>query len=47
MIISSRKFLLFLEALTGIDSIIPDPFFIGGGAMSTSKGGFFKSTCRF
>ncbi len=47
MIISSRNFLLFLETLTGIDSIIPDPFFIGGGAMATSKGGFLNVHADF
>ena len=37
--ISSRSFLLFLETLTGIKSLLPDPYFFGGGAMMTSKGG--------
>ena len=37
--ISSRSFLLFLETLTGIKSLIPDPYFMGGGAMVTNQGG--------
>jgi|694.fasta_scaffold17958_2 Rps23 Pro-64 3,4-dihydroxylase Tpa1-like proline 4-hydroxylase len=40
--ISSRSFLLFLETLTGIKSLIPDPYFMGGGAMMTGKGGFLN-----
>lgn len=36
--ISSRSFLLFLEALTGIKHLIPDPYFIGGGAMTAGPG---------
>ena len=40
--ISSRSFLLFLETLTGIKALIPDPYFMGGGAMMTGNGGFFK-----
>ena len=47
MMISSRNFLLFLESLTGIESIIPDPFFIGGGAMTASKGGFLNVHADF
>jgi Rps23 Pro-64 3,4-dihydroxylase Tpa1-like proline 4-hydroxylase len=47
MLINSRKFLLFLETLTGIESIIPDPFFIGGGAMTTGKGGFLNVHADF
>jgi len=47
MLINSRKFLLFLEALTGIESIIPDPYFIGGGAMTTGSGGFLNIHADF
>ena len=28
---NSRQFMLFLETLTGIDNLLPDPYFIGGG----------------
>jgi Rps23 Pro-64 3,4-dihydroxylase Tpa1-like proline 4-hydroxylase len=38
-VLSSRSFLLFLETLTGINSLIPDPYFMGGGAMVTNTGG--------
>lgn len=47
MLANSRKFLLFLETLTGLESIIPDPFFIGGGAMSAGKGGFLNVHADF
>ena len=40
--ISSRSFLLFLETLSGIKSLIPDPYFMGGGAMVTAHGGFLN-----
>jgi Rps23 Pro-64 3,4-dihydroxylase Tpa1-like proline 4-hydroxylase len=40
--ISSRSFLLFLETLTGIKSLLPDPYFMGGGAMMTGSGGFLN-----
>lgn len=36
---TSRNFLLFLETLTGIEALLPDPYFIGGGAMMTGRGG--------
>lgn len=35
---ASRQFLLFLETLTGIDGLIPDPYYIGGGAMTAGRG---------
>jgi 2OG-Fe(II) oxygenase superfamily len=35
---SSRRFLLFLEALSGIKGLIPDPYFVGGGAMTAGRG---------
>lgn len=40
--VNSRSFLLFLETLTGISSLLPDPYFIGGGAMATGPGGFLN-----
>jgi 2OG-Fe(II) oxygenase superfamily len=36
---NSRPILQFLEALTRIEGLIPDPHFIGGGYHETSKGG--------
>lgn len=47
MMLNSRNFLLFLETLTGINSIIPDPFFMGGGAMMTGRGGFLNVHADF
>lgn len=35
---ASRQFLLFLETLTGISHLIPDPYYIGGGAMCAGRG---------
>jgi Rps23 Pro-64 3,4-dihydroxylase Tpa1-like proline 4-hydroxylase len=40
--LSSREFLLFMETLTGIDCLIPDPYFFGGGAMISEKGDFLN-----
>jgi 2OG-Fe(II) oxygenase superfamily len=36
---NSRPVLQFLEGLTGIDGLIPDPYFQGGGFHETSRGG--------
>jgi len=47
MLTNSRKFLLFLETLTGLESIIPDPYFVGGGAMTTGTGGFLNIHADF
>lgn len=35
----SRPFLLFLESLTGIEGLIPDPHYLGAGYHETSPGG--------
>lgn len=43
----SKPFLLFLETLSGIDCLLPDPYFIGGGAMVTGKGEFLKIHADF
>lgn len=40
--LNSRQFILFVETLTGIDNLIPDPYFIGGGAHLVGRGGFLK-----
>jgi 2OG-Fe(II) oxygenase superfamily len=42
LMIASREFILFLEKLTGIDCLIPDPYMIGGGAMMSGNGDFLK-----
>lgn len=36
------EMLLFLEGLTGIEGMIPDPYFGGGGLHQTQRGGFLK-----
>jgi hypothetical protein len=43
----SRQFLLFLEAISGIESLIADPYFIGGGAMVSGPGDFLKVHADF
>ncbi|WP_040260891.1 2OG-Fe(II) oxygenase [Pseudomonas massiliensis] len=37
---NSAPMLLFLESLTGIQGLIPDPYFTGGGLHETKSGGF-------
>lgn len=37
--LNSRAFLAFLEEMTGIDGLIPDPYFAGGGIHVVSNGG--------
>jgi hypothetical protein len=38
-ILNSRLFVQFLEELTGIDGLIPDPYLIGGGLHMLARGG--------
>jgi hypothetical protein len=40
--LNSSIFIDFLEALTGIQGIIPDPHFVGGGLHQIERGGFLK-----
>ena len=37
--LNSRPFLLFLETLSGIEGLIPDPYFMGGGIHKVANGG--------
>ncbi len=37
--LNSRPFIAFLEELTGIDGLIPDPYFIGAGIHVVANGG--------
>ena len=37
--LNSRPFVMFLEELTGIDGLIPDPYFAGGGIHMVANGG--------
>jgi hypothetical protein len=36
---NSRAMLQFLEGLTGIEGLLPDPYFVGGGYHETTRGG--------
>ena len=36
---NSRPFIMFLEEMTGIKGLIPDPYFLGGGIHKTLTGG--------
>jgi Rps23 Pro-64 3,4-dihydroxylase Tpa1-like proline 4-hydroxylase len=44
---NSPRMLEFLEALTGIDGLIPDPYFGGGGLHQIVRGGFLKVHADF
>ena len=44
---NSRQFVLFLETLTGIGNLIPDPYFIGGGVHISGTGDFLKIHADF
>ena len=44
---NSRQFVLFLETLTGIDNLLPDPYFIGGGMHVSGPGDFLKIHADF
>ena len=37
--LNSANFLSFLEAMTGIKGLLPDPYFVGGGFHETRRGG--------
>lgn len=43
----SSRFCQFLEALTGIEGVIPDPHFEGGGVHEMARGGFLKMHSDF
>lgn len=36
---NSAPFLAFLEGLTGIDNLLPDPYFVGSGLHQAERGG--------
>jgi Rps23 Pro-64 3,4-dihydroxylase Tpa1-like proline 4-hydroxylase len=44
---NSATFITFLEVLTGIDGIIPDPHFEGGGLHQIQRGGYLKMHVDF
>src|SRR5262249_32533251 len=45
--LNSSAFVRFLEELTGIPHLIPDPYFVGGGLHQIEKGGFLKIHADF
>ena len=45
--LNSQPFLEFLSTLTGIDNLIPDPFFDGGGCHQIQPGGMLKIHADF
>ena len=45
--LNSSVFINFLENLTGIDGIIPDPHFEGGGLHQIERGGYLKMHVDF
>lgn len=45
--LNSSTFITFLEILTGIDGILPDPHFEGGGLHQIERGGFLKMHVDF
>jgi len=44
---NSRQFVLFVETLTGIESLLADPYFVGGGAHIAGRGGYLKVHADF
>ena len=44
---TARQFLLFVETLTGIDNLIPDPYFIGGGVHLSGRDDFLNIHADF
>jgi hypothetical protein len=45
--LNSSRFLTFLEKLTGIEGLIPDPYLEGGGLHQIERGGFLKIHADF
>jgi Rps23 Pro-64 3,4-dihydroxylase Tpa1-like proline 4-hydroxylase len=45
--LNSATFIEFLEHLTGIEGLVPDPHFIGGGLHQIQRGGFLKMHVDF
>ena len=44
---NSRAFVFFLEEMTGIKGLIPDPYFIGAGIHKTLNGGYLNIHADF
>ncbi len=45
--LNSSVFVSFLEGLTGVEGLIPDPYFWGGGLHQIKRGGFLKVHADF
>lgn len=45
--LNSRPFIKFLENLTGVKGLIPDPYFLGGGFHQTTQGGHLSVHADF
>ena len=45
--LNSSAFIEFLERLTGIDGLVPDPHFVGGGLHQIERGGHLKVHADF
>ena len=45
--LNSSIFIRFLESLTGIDGLIPDPYLFGGGLHQIERGGFLSIHADF
>jgi Rps23 Pro-64 3,4-dihydroxylase Tpa1-like proline 4-hydroxylase len=45
--LNSRPVIQFLEILTGIDGVIPDPYFVGGGLHQIKPGGHLEVHADF
>lgn len=45
--LNSRQMLLFLETLTGLDNLLPDPYFLGGGVHISEQGDFLNVHADF
>jgi Rps23 Pro-64 3,4-dihydroxylase Tpa1-like proline 4-hydroxylase len=45
--LNSATFINFIEKITGIDGIIPDPHFVGGGLHQIQRGGYLKIHADF
>ena len=44
---NSRAFILFLEEMTGIKGLIPDPYYVGAGIHKTLTGGYLNIHADF
>lgn len=44
---NSRPFILFLEEMTGITGLIPDPYYVGAGIHKTLNGGYLNIHADF